>query len=65
MKRRKYPYMIVGGDMLCIGMEGPNGLKASARISWAEVEQAKLDVVDVNLDILEHQIDKIIGGDHG
>lgn len=60
MKKRKYPYMIVGGNYLSIGSEGPNGMRVSIRIPWSQVLDAKLDVVETNLDILEYKIDQEI-----
>jgi hypothetical protein len=62
MKKRKYAYMIVGCDKgLMIGMEvsrNEGRFRISNRLSWLQIENAKCDIVEVQLDIMEAEIDK-------
>lgn len=62
MKQFKYPYMIVGGTCLMIGMEGPDGRKLQKRLAWSLVksQSTKLDMVTTTLEIMEHQMDEHI-----
>lgn len=63
MKQFKYNFLIFGGPSgLHVGMEGPNGLRVARRIPWLDVVDAKLDVIEVSLEILEQKIDDHVAG---
>jgi hypothetical protein len=62
MKKRKYAYMIVGCDRgLMIGMETRCGMKISRCMTWCDLLDTKVDVVEVNLDIMEQRLDDELG----
>lgn len=61
MKQFKYNFLIFGGPSgLHVGMEGPNGRRISRRVSWVDVGNAKIDVIEVSLEILEQRMDEHI-----
>lgn len=63
MKQFKYDFLIHGGSRgLSIGMEGPGGLRIARQVPWIDVTSAKLDVIEVSLEILEQKMDDHLAG---
>lgn len=57
MKQFKYDFLIYGSaNGLQLAMKH-NGATVKRALSWTAVEQAKLDVIEVNLEIMENMID--------